>query len=192
MLDFADIVAVNKFDKRGALDALRDVRKQYQRNHQLFDKDPDEMPVYGTVASQFNDPGVNEFYSRLMEILSEKTGAEFKPGKFVEGETPEKIYIIPPQRVRYLSEISETVRGYNKWAEEQSKVAERLYNIGRAMEELKADGKEEETGALKKLYDEIVRKLDPNNLHLIKTWDEKKKRYRPMCSLLRSGTRSLK
>ncbi|HHL57881.1 MAG: methylmalonyl-CoA mutase [Bacteroidetes bacterium] len=177
MLDFADIVAVNKFDKRGALDALRDVRKQYQRNNGLFDKDPDDMPVYGTVASQFNDPGVNEFYERLLEILNEKTGAGFVPGKTLSVQTPEKIYIIPPQRVRYLSEISETVRGYNKWAEEQSKVAGRLYNISRTMEELKAGGKEKETVALKELYDEIVRELDPNNLHLLKAWDEKKKRY---------------
>ena len=177
MLDFADIVAVNKFDKRGALDALRDVRKQYQRNNGLFDKDPDDMPIYGTVASQFNDPGVNEFYRRLMEILSEKTGADFVPDHKIPVKTPEKIYIIPPQRVRYLSEISETVRGYNKWAEEQSKVAGRLYNISRTMEELKAGGKEKEIKALKELYDEIVRELDPNNLHLLKTWDKKKKKY---------------
>jgi methylmalonyl-CoA mutase len=72
MLDFADIVAVNKFDKRGALDAIRDVKKQFQRNHNLWDLDPDTMPVYGTIASQFNDPGTNELFINLMKVISDR------------------------------------------------------------------------------------------------------------------------
>ncbi|MFT6112923.1 MAG: methylmalonyl-CoA mutase, partial [Bacteroidia bacterium] len=78
MLDFADVIALNKFDKRGGLDALRDVKKQYQRNHVLFDQDPDDMPVYGTIASQFNDPGVNSLYAQLIDTINERTGAGFK------------------------------------------------------------------------------------------------------------------
>ncbi len=177
MLDFADIISLNKFDKRGAQDALRDVKKQYQRNNLLFDHDVDEMPVFGTVASQFNDPGVNEFYERLLHILNEKANAEFSTDQINTNNTPEKIYIIPPQRVRYLSEIAEMVRDYNKWAEDQSKIAQKLFSISQSIDELKANGKDKATESLKELYEEIVRKLDPNNLDLLKTWPEKKKKY---------------
>ncbi|KAA3631025.1 MAG: hypothetical protein DWQ02_16990, partial [Bacteroidetes bacterium] len=107
MLDFADIIAINKFDKRGALDAIRDVKKQYQRNHQLFDQDVDTMPVYGTIASQYNDPGTNLLYSSLIQLIDEKTGVRFDSNMKVESGDSQKVYIIPPQRVRYLSEISE-------------------------------------------------------------------------------------
>ncbi|RLD61353.1 MAG: hypothetical protein DRJ05_02825, partial [Bacteroidetes bacterium] len=115
MLDFADIISLNKFDKRGGLDALRDVKKQYQRNHQAFEKPMDEMPVYGTIASQFNDPGVNTLFIALIEKIKEKTGVDFNLKSHDAGELPEKIFIIPPKRVRYLSEISETIRTYNEW-----------------------------------------------------------------------------
>ena len=97
MLDFADVIALNKFDKRGALDAVRDVKKQFQRNHVLFDKDPDDMPVYGTIASQFNDPGVNSLYAKLIETINEKTGAGFKSKLVAANEMSEKIFIIPPK-----------------------------------------------------------------------------------------------
>jgi methylmalonyl-CoA mutase len=110
MLDFADIIAINKFDKRGALDALRDVRKQYKRNHDLWEAREDDMPVYGTIASQFNDPGMNALYARIMEAISERTGAELQTNISVSGEMSEKIYIIPPNRTRYLSEIAENNR----------------------------------------------------------------------------------
>ena len=76
MLDFADVVAINKFDKRGAQDALRDVRKQFKRNHDLWDAQDSDLPVVGTIASQFNDPGTNELYRRMMNTLAEKTGAD--------------------------------------------------------------------------------------------------------------------
>lgn len=106
MLDFADIIAINKFDKKGAQDALRDVKKQYQRNHQQFDKSPDSMPVYGTIASQFNDPGMNRLYKAVMDKVVEKTKADLKSTYEITDEMSEKIYIIPPSRTRYLSEIS--------------------------------------------------------------------------------------
>ncbi|MFT6743660.1 MAG: methylmalonyl-CoA mutase, partial [Bacteroidia bacterium] len=118
MLDFADVIALNKFDKRGGLDALRDVKKQYQRNHVLFDQDPDDMPVYGTIASQFNDPGVNSLYAQLIDTINEKTGAGFESQLVAANEMSEKIFIIPPRRVRYLSEIADSNRGYDKWAKE--------------------------------------------------------------------------
>lgn len=134
MLDYADIVTLNKFDKRGALDALRDVKKQYRRNHNLWDAKEEDLPVYGTIASQFNDPGMNRLYVALMNKIVEKTGADLKSTNFhISDEMSEKIYIIPPARTRYLSEISETVRIYNKWVEKQSEIADNLYKIKGAL-----------------------------------------------------------
>jgi methylmalonyl-CoA mutase len=116
MLDFADIVVINKFDKRGAMDALRDVKKQYQRNHKAFDKSADNMPVFGTIASQFNDPGTNTMYKSLMDLIVHKTGAPLESRNKITDEMSEKIFIIPPSRTRYLSEITENNRKYDKWA----------------------------------------------------------------------------
>ncbi|MGV6845169.1 MAG: cobalamin-dependent protein, partial [Lutibacter sp.] len=101
MIDFADIIALNKFDKRGALDALRDVKKQYQRNHNLFEENVEDMPVYGTSASQFNDPGTNELYKVLIEKLNKKTTANFKSNFHELYKVKEKQHIIPPNRTRY-------------------------------------------------------------------------------------------
>jgi len=109
MLDFADLIAINKFDKRGALDALRDVKKQYQRNHNRFHDDLDLMPVYGTVASQFNDPGVNKLYQAIIIAIKERTGIAFPSHFFGKDEMEEKIFIIPPSRTRYMAEIAETI-----------------------------------------------------------------------------------
>ena len=100
MLDFADLIALNKFDKRGALDALRDVKKQYQRNHNLWEEDPETMPVYGTIASQFNDPGTNSLYSAIIDMLNDKANAGFTSTFALTGEMREKIFIIPPNRTR--------------------------------------------------------------------------------------------
>jgi methylmalonyl-CoA mutase len=129
MLDFADIIAVNKFDKKGAADALKDVKKQYQRNHKMFDIEADSMPVYGTIASQFNDPGMNTLYRTLVDKIDEKAGSAFKSHFHSSDEMSEKIFIIPPSRNRYLSEISETVRNYNKWADEQAEIAQQMYQL---------------------------------------------------------------
>ena len=90
MLDFADVIALNKFDKRGALDALRDVKKQYQRNHDLFEKNIDEMPVYGTMASQFNDPGMNQLYIQIIDLINKKTNAKLKSNFVLSDEMIEK------------------------------------------------------------------------------------------------------
>ena len=102
----------NKFDKRGAPDALRDVRKQYQRNHKLFDKPADSMPVVGSIASQFNDPGTTRLYRVLMSTIAAKTGQPLIPVAAPGSEESEKINIIPPERQRYLSRISDGIRGY--------------------------------------------------------------------------------
>lgn len=129
MLDFADLVAINKFDKRGSLDALRDVKKQYMRNNNLWDIPQEELPIFGTIASQFNDPGMNTLYKAIMDKLVEKTDADLKSTFTISDEMSEKVFIIPPARVRYLSEISENNRAYDKKGKEQSEVAQKLYGI---------------------------------------------------------------
>ncbi len=177
MLDYADIIALNKFDKRGALDALRDVKKQYQRNHQLFETSLDEMPVFGTTASQFNDPGVNKLYNHLFLTVKERTGVDFHSHLQPIAENTDKIQIIPPQRVRYLSEISETVRNYNQWAENQAAIAQRLFSIRQTIETLKQEGDEESVEKLQTVYDKVQEELDPHNLRLLNDWEKKKEAY---------------
>ncbi len=181
MLDFADVIALNKFDKRGALDALRDVKKQYQRNHQLFEQDLDEMPVYGTIASQFNDPGMNSLYKIIMDKVVEKTGADLKSTFEITKEMSEKIFVIPPDRTRYLSEISENNRGYDKWVEDQVKVAQELYGIQKSIETLQnteIEDKDRLIKGLQETFEKVKLNLDPKNWKLIEEWPEVKKRYK--------------
>jgi len=182
MLDFADIIALNKFDKRGAMDALRDVKKQYKRNHKLFNEDDAKIPVFGTIASQFNDPGMNQLYKAVMNKISEKTGADLKSDFHVTEEMSEKIYIIPPNRTRYLSEISENNRGYDQWVEEQCDLAQKLYSIYETIEVLgKSKDKSQNSKvveALKKEYAELERSFDGNNKKLIEEFPGKVDLYK--------------
>ena len=129
MLDFADLVAINKFDKRGGLDAVRDVKKQYMRNNDLWHIDMNDMPVFGTIASQFNDPGMNSLYKAIMNKLVEKTGVDLNSSIEIIQEMSEKIFIIPPARIRYLSEIAENNRAYDKKERNQAEVAQKLFGI---------------------------------------------------------------
>jgi methylmalonyl-CoA mutase len=195
MLDFADIVAINKFDKRGALDALRDVKKQYVRNHQLWDVDQDTLPVHGTIASQFNDPGMNSLYKSLMEKLVEKTGANLNTSFQLTKEMSEKIYIIPPARTRYLSEISENNRAYNEWGEKQQAIADKLYKLHGTLEILvgeslsikssdwetevdQAAERDETVKLIKAEFDREKLNLDPHNWNLLIHWADKVKKYK--------------
>jgi isobutyryl-CoA mutase len=132
MLDYADVVCVNKFDKAGALDALHDVRKQYKRNHSLWTAKDEELPIIGTIAAQFNDAGVNELFERLMEKVAEKCGVKFH-GEIEHHahikDTASQSTIIPPKRVRYLAEIAETINEYNNWVKEQAAIGTKLYQL---------------------------------------------------------------
>jgi len=175
MLDFADMIALNKFDKRGALDALRDVKKQYQRNHQLWDAKEEDLPVFGTIASQFNDPGMNKLYLSLMNLMAEKTGADLTSSFASTDEMSEKIFIIPPKRTRYLSEITETIRGYNDKVNQQKKVAQKLYALDKSTEILK--DKEVALDAIETAKEELLLELDPHNLKLLEDWEAKKANY---------------
>ncbi len=179
MLDFANLIAINKFDKRGAEDALRDVKKQYQRNHLLFDKDLDEMPVFGTIASQFNDPGMNRLYSALIDQVRENFIEDLTSSIVPEKKTSEKIYIIPPKRTRYLSEITETVRRYNRNVEKQVEIARRLDGISQTLQTLKKDSAEKGIiSQMEKMYREEEKNLDKENREILKNWEKRKERYK--------------
>ncbi|MBK8685879.1 MAG: methylmalonyl-CoA mutase family protein [Bacteroidetes bacterium] len=180
MLDFADIIAINKFDKRGAMDALRDVKKQYQRNHKLFDQEAENMPVFGTIASQFNDPGANTLYRALMDKIVEKTGADLNSGFHASEEMSEKIFIIPPSRTRYLSEITENNRKYDQWAEQQGNIAQKLFGIQQTIKTMSESGVEDADRLIKVLqevYAKVELDLDPKNKMLLENWEAKKKKY---------------
>lgn len=136
MLDYADIVVLNKFDKRGASDALRAVQKQVQRNHRLFETVLSDMPVYGTIASQYNDAGTNQLYTELMSRMKERFALEWVHDKTLHEGRSEKIYIIPPERNRYLSEIAENNDRYDSFVDKQTNIARRLWHACSSIEEL--------------------------------------------------------
>ncbi|XMO85480.1 methylmalonyl-CoA mutase family protein [Algibacter sp. AS12] len=204
MLDFADLVAINKFDKRGSLDALRDVKKQYMRNNNLWDVHQDDLPVFGTIASQFNDPGMNTLYKAIMDKLVEKVDSDLKSTFTISNEMSEKIFVIPQSRTRYLSEIAESNRAYDKKADTQVEVAQKLYGIYKTLESvlnisltetkqtlldkhgLNSEGilkqiKEDNKVFVKLLiaeFDRVKLDLDPYNWEVITGWDEKVNKYK--------------
>ncbi|WP_298782348.1 methylmalonyl-CoA mutase family protein [uncultured Polaribacter sp.] len=198
MLDFADLVAINKFDKRGALDAVRDVKKQYMRNNNLWHIHMDDMPVYGTIASQFNDPGMNTLYKSIMDKLVEKTDADLKSSMKITKEMSEKIFVIPPKRVRYLSEIAESNRYYDEKVNEQIIVAQKLYGIyqtilsitnspiqiiktGLNEDEILNQVQNDEKEFIKLLlaqFEKVKLNFNPLNWEIILNWEDKVKKYK--------------
>ncbi|WP_417856487.1 methylmalonyl-CoA mutase family protein [Xanthomarina gelatinilytica] len=198
MLDFADLVAINKFDKRGALDALRDVKKQYMRNHQLWEVNQDDLPVFGTIASQFNDPGMNTLYKAVMDKLVEKTDSDLKSTFQITDEMSEKVFVIPPSRTRYLSEIAENNRAYDKTAKKQVEVAQKLYGIYKTLESVtgvmlsltkhgidsdslrqaQTDNNNDFIKLLIAEFDRVKLNLDPYNWEVITGWDDKVNKYK--------------
>ncbi len=171
MLDFAQMIVINKFDKRGALDALRDVKKQFQRNHDLWDKAVSSMPVYGTIASQFNDPGVNVVFNQMMDLLYPSMDLNDLP----EGDSA-KQYIIPPARVRYLSEITETIRAYNSDVETQSDIASKLYGLDQTMGMIDKNGSAHDE--LTQIKSNLEQDLSRDNREILDNWEDKVKAYR--------------
>ncbi len=202
MLDFADVIAINKFDKRGSLDALRDVRKQWRRNHNAFAVREDDVPVYGTIAAQFNDPGMSRLYRKLMDVLVERTGAPLNSRFELTEAMSEKRWIIPPERTRYLAEIVETNEAADRFVRAQCAIARRMYQLHGTIEALRSNvGKKRleivepragddavhvtervENEApyvadLVELYRDLEGRLDPECRRLLTQWPTMKRRY---------------
>ncbi len=192
MLDFADVIAINKFDHRGSQDALRDVRKQYARNHGLFEASADDLPVFGTIASQFNDPGMNALYGHLMAVIAEKTGVDLGAAAGGERVTSERNFVIPPARTRYLAEIVDESARYDAFVTDQCGLARRLDGLHRAVRELRGEPYDPDVvlpelapaagdpaGAADLLgrYDELFRLLDPACTDALRAWPAERQRY---------------
>ena len=175
MLDYADLVAINKADKQGALDALRDVRKQVRRNRVQFDGDDADLPVYLTVASDFNDPATNLFYRALTEALSAKTGVSFPVRLDLPVDQADKQHVVPPARTRYLAEIVESIRRYDAWVEEQADAAEDLYRLEGAKSVLASlDAAEPQQVTPKRIEEAVAaaeERFDPECRKLLERWD---------------------
>jgi len=183
MLDYADIVCINKFDKAGALDALHDVKKQYKRNHNLWMATDNELPVIGTVASTFNDPGCNQLFNKIIDEVNKKTGLDWKKYEAPLRSESHGTAIIPPKRIRYLAEIAEEIAHYNSLAKEQSVIATKLYQLNGAIQILKNDSSEKEeknVAIIKKLKESklsIEKQLLPVCKKLIDEWEKIKALY---------------
>jgi methylmalonyl-CoA mutase len=175
MIDFADVIAINKFDRKGALDALRDVRKQYRRSRVQFSGADDELPVHGSIASQFNDPGMTRVYRAILERLNAKKNTTFVPNSRLTEAPSEKTVIIPPARIRYLSEISETIRRYNSWVEEQASLVDRLQSLEVVKKELTTAPTVEKS--ISDRTQEIEAQIAPENLKALREWPARKARY---------------
>ena len=189
MLDFADLIVLNKFDKRGAEDALRDIRKQWKRNHVAFDVADDEVPVYPTIASQFNDPGISWMFAQLCRRVAEKLGldpAEWSPDVDTSVREPRSTAMIPGSRIRYLAEIAEQGREINRRSDSQAEVASRLQHLHESLKSIGDDALPAEFEpyaqdaltadddrtllVLRQRYQETLDELTPESIRLLREW----------------------
>jgi methylmalonyl-CoA mutase len=176
MLDFADLVAINKFDKAGSLDALREVRKQMRRNLRRFDGPDDELPVIGTIASQFGDAGTNLLHRRLLDVLRDKAGASLAGRAGPGGPEARTTPLIPPERVRYLAEIVEGSRRYDAHVEQQAEIARRIGQLGGALELLGSDAAA--AAPIRARLAQLEGRLDPACKALLDEWPTVLERWR--------------
>ena len=175
MLDFADVVAINKFERKGSEDALRNVRKQYRRNRNLFDVADEALPVFGTIASQFNDPGTNVMYKALIEVINKKKGTAWSSTLAILETESLKKFIIPTDRVHYLGEIVHAVRGYRRQVQEQVEIARRLFQLSGAREVL---GEGAAQGEIDEQLTLFSGRLQVEPKRILKEWPELKASYR--------------
>ncbi|RYZ51492.1 MAG: methylmalonyl-CoA mutase, partial [Sphingobacteriales bacterium] len=176
MLDYADIICINKFDKAGALDALADVKKQYKRNHGLWTAKDEELPVIGTMASKFNDEGVNHLFESLLKVIEKKTTINF--GEFHFSETAKVSQsIIPAKRVRYLSEISENNRNYDQLVKDQATIASKLYKLEGSLEALAGKADEALLEVIRGQITFYTGQLTPVSRKLLQHWNDKVTEY---------------
>jgi methylmalonyl-CoA mutase len=183
MLDFADLVVVNKFEKRGGDDAVLEVRKQVQRNRGEWDRPPEDMPVFGTIASKFNDDGVTALYQAILDGVEEKTGMRFASNlpRPENHTSTSKTIIVPPERTRYLAEIAETVRAYHRRTDEQAEMVRRHWHFQQAAAALEEAGQPQDPAdILARLQEETAKaeqKLDEATRQLLREWPEMREAY---------------
>ena len=178
MIDYADLIVINKFERKGSEDAKRQVQKQYQRSRNLFDEPLDNMPVYGTIASQFNDQGTNALFAALVEKINEKAGTDWDVSFSKEVDVEKQNVIIPNDRRYYLREITETVRRYHQKAEEQEHIARRLFQLEGALEEAKANHAGEEViQPLETFKAAVEEQLTAESKKILAGWKELKETY---------------
>lgn len=178
MIDFADLIVINKFEKKGSEDAKRLVQKQFQRSHMLFEKDFSDMPVYGTIASQFHDPGTNALFAALIEKINEKTGTEWETSFQKQALVEKQNVIIPNDRRYYLREISETVRSYHQKAEEQANLARKLFQLeGAILTVSEQDEQEEIIASLNNIKQNVEAKLTPESKKILDHWEKTTESY---------------
>ncbi|MCQ6281685.1 fused isobutyryl-CoA mutase/GTPase IcmF [Bacillus sp. EB600] len=187
MIDFADLIVINKFERRGSEDALRDVRKQYQRSRQLFEVPDDKLPVFGTIASQFNDPGTNVLFANLMKLVEEKTDRSWSTNYDSEiQKVTKQNLIIPPNRTGYLGEIVQTVYQYRKFSEEQVNLVRKLYQLRGTKELIEGNStnvmSKEEAQTFTAKLDEMIAhyelKIDPECKKMVEEWPKIREAYR--------------
>lgn len=178
MIDYADLIVINKFERKGSEDALRQVQKQYQRSHMRFDEPIDHMPVYGTIASQFNDKGTNALFAALIRTFNEKMDLDWQTSYEEFVKTQKQNVIIPNDRRYYLREISDTVRNYHKTAAEQVDIARRLFTLHGSIEAVKANGGDEATiQVLEQLAFQTEEQLTAESRTILRNWEQLKMDY---------------
>ncbi|MBL5767537.1 methylmalonyl-CoA mutase [Heyndrickxia sporothermodurans] len=178
MIDFADLIVINKFERKGSEDAKSQVQKQYQRSHLLFDKDLKSMPVYGTIASQFNDPGTNALFAALVEKINEKMSKNWEVPFSKDALVEKQNVIIPNSRRYYLREISETVRNYHKKAEEQVRLARRLFQLEGALQAVREkETNDDVISSLEALKNDVYESLTKESKSIINNWGKLKEKY---------------
>ena len=178
MLDYADIVVINKFEKRGSEDALRDVRKQVQRNRQAWETPLEKMPVYGTIASKFNDDGVTALYHGILDLMAEKTGKKFETTLPRTGikHSSSKTIIIPSERTRYLAEIADTVRKYHKKTDQQADALRKLWHV-KETESLVFDDMADAVASFKKAVEACENKIENETRQVMEEWQAIRQAY---------------
>lgn len=178
MIDYADLIVINKFERKGSEDAKRQVQKQYQRSHLLFEKDYEDMPVFGTIASQFNDPGTNALFANLVDKINEKMATDWETSFEKTADVQKQNVIIPNDRRYYLREISDTVRNYHKKATEQVEIARKLFQISGTIESVKELGNEDVLKALETLHSQYEAKLSDESKKILGNWESLKETYK--------------
>ncbi|RHW40030.1 methylmalonyl-CoA mutase [Lysinibacillus yapensis] len=178
MIDYADLIAINKFERKGSEDALRQVQKQYQRSHELWSEDLDKMPIYGTIASQFNDKGTNALFAALVKVINEKCGYDWKTSYELFAKTQKQDIIIPNNRRYYLREIVEAVRNYHKNAAHQVELARKLFQLEGTIEQVRENASNDVLiSALQSLADAVKEELSPESKRILQNWEKLKESY---------------